>query len=242
MLRPNDAPIAHSKVEYRTKELEYQFGEYYHLDAAYLPAPQAGFGRLSHRYAYIACDHKSGHGLFNPSHTLNPDSVAQVILYIYTYNYIKYRIKIRTIATDAHPSFTARELDSLKFDLGIVFEVVGRYSTHVDSGAERYIRQVLANAHMALSGLRGKAVAGSQVDPNNYYIFAISYTIDFMNGTASTSLARREGVISSPRGILSNHASQDDAPSSLFPFGCRVYWKPPDRHKREDLAEPAYYL
>ena len=168
--------------------------------------------------------------------------MAQVILYIYAYNYIKYRIKIRAIATDAHPSFTARELDSLKFDLGIVFEVLGRYRTHVDSSAERYIRQVLANAHMALSGLRGKAVAGSQVDPNNYYIFAISYTIDFMNGTASTSLARREGVINSPRGILSNHASQDDAPSSVFPFGCRVYWKPPDRHKREDLAEPAYYL
>ena len=70
MLRPNDAPIAHSKAEYRTSELEYQFGEHYHLDAAYLPAPQAGFGRLSPRYAYIACDHKSGHGLFHPSLTL----------------------------------------------------------------------------------------------------------------------------------------------------------------------------
>ena len=113
MLRPNDAPIAHSKAEYATSELEYQFGEHYHLDAAYLPAPQAGFGRLSPRYAYIACDHKSGHGLSHPPNTLNADSVVQVILCIYTYNYIKYRIKIRAIATDAHPSVTARELSTL---------------------------------------------------------------------------------------------------------------------------------
>ena len=45
---------------------------------------------------------------------------------------------------------------------------------------------------MALSGLRGKAIAGSQVDPNNYYIFGISYAIDFMNDTESTPLARRK--------------------------------------------------
>ena len=95
---------------------------------------------------------------------------------------------------------------------------------------------------MALSGLRGKAIAGNQVDPNNYYIFGISYAVDFMNGTASTSLVRREGVIKSPRDILANHASQATSPYSLFPFGSCVYWKPPDSHKRGDLAETAYYL
>ena len=189
-------------------------GEHYHLDAAYLPTPQMGFGRLSPLYVYIANDYKSGHGLFYPSNTLDTASVAQTVLFFYTYNYVKFRIKIRAIATDAHPSFTARELDSLKFDQGIIFEVLGRHRNHVDSSAERHIRRVLANAHMALSGLRGKAIAGNQVDPNNYYIFAISYAVDFMNGTASTSLAC---VIGSPRDILSNHASKATSPYSLFP-------------------------
>jgi len=61
-----------------------------------------------------------------------------------------FNVTIRAICTDAASAITATELDNLKQDLRVKFEVLGRYRWHVDSAAERYIKGVFGTAIIAL--------------------------------------------------------------------------------------------
>jgi len=237
-------PLRSTKTDYTDAELRYACGECLYMDAGHVPKP-CFFKKLA--YAIVFCCRKCDYGIVFPTKDITARSYAAAICYAVNLMKQNFDLTVRAIATDAASAITATELDHLKLELHVKFEVIGRYAWHADSAAERYIKRVFDTAQIGLVAFRSAIVQDRVVNTDEFLLLAIIWACRILNVSPSGALHRREHMLLSPHSFLAGINGNYELPYSVVPFGAKCRWHPPQAHKRATMevttkSQSAYYM